>query len=135
MRTRLRRLLGVATLALALPLAAAADETPAPATVAPGGVEQELQPPETGVQAAPAPATAIVPQTPGGWSEDPGQLAKQDWEDRNPWGYGNQSIFPLTRDVAAGDWPLWGKITAYPLTALYDLIQLPAGAIGGLWGN
>jgi len=133
MTPRLRRLLCIAPLALALPDAAAADETNATATEVPQGVQRELQPPDRGIQ--PEPAGAIVPETPGGWNESPGQLAIDDWHDQNPWGYGTQSMFSLTRGVAESDIPQWSKYVVYPFSGFCDLVQLPFGAVGGLWGN
>jgi hypothetical protein len=125
MSSRLRRMIGIGVLTLLLPAAAAADEIDAPKPQ----IERELQAP------AIEPARTIAPESDGGWGDSPGEAAIDDWNAQNPWGYGQQSIFPLTKSVIAADLPLWAKIPAYPLAGLYDFAQLPFGAIGGLWGN
>ncbi len=121
MTSRPRLMACIAVAALWLPAAALADDLDAPDLQ----IEQELQ----------APASVTVPEMLGGWSDSPGEWAIDDWRAQNPWGYGLQSIFPLTLDLMAADLPLWAKIPVYPLSGIYDLIQLPFGAIGGLWGN
>ncbi len=121
MTSRLRLMACLALAALWLPAAALADDLDAPEP----SIEREIQ----------APASIIASDAPGGWSDPPGESAIDDWRAQNPWGYGLQSIFPLTLDLMAADLPLWAKIPVYPLSGIYDLIQLPFGAIGGLWGN
>ena len=44
--------------------------------------------------------------------------AIEQWQDQNPWGYGTDYLYPLTRDLTGSDMPLWGKIPIYPAAAL-----------------
>jgi hypothetical protein len=125
MSLRLRRTIGLGVLTLLLPTAALADEIDAPAP----RVERQIQAPEM------EPARTIQPETAGGWGDPPGQTAIGDWKQQNPWGYGKMYIFPTVREVTAADLPLWARIPAYGLAGIFDVAQLPFGAIGGLWGN
>jgi hypothetical protein len=133
MTSRLLRMACITLLVLGLPALAAADETPAPelSVRQEPGVERELQPPLT----EGGPARSIAPQTSGGWSDAPGEIAIEDWQRQNPYGYGTDVIFPLTRGVRDADLELWAKIPVYPVAAIFDVIQLPIGALGGLWGK
>ena len=127
MSLRLRLMVGLTALALWLPAVALADEIEAPGPK----VQRELQ-----ASGGPAePARTIAPETGGGWADPPGRTAIHDWKRQNPWGYGTQYIFPTVREVTAADLPLWAKIPAYPAAGLFDFVQLPFGAIGGLWGD
>lgn len=127
MASQLRTLACIALLTLGLSAAAWADEMAAPESQVPQqpGVKREL----------PTPASAIVPENPGGWGESPGHVAKGDWNRQNPWGYGTDYLFPTTRGLAAADVSIWVKVPAYLFTGAYDLAQLPFGALGGLWGK
>lgn len=120
---------------LGLGAAAAADETSDAEVTGQArqqpGVQRTLQPPDLVDQ----PIRAIVPENPGGWGDPHGGVAIEDWKDQNPYGYGTDMLFPLTRDLQAMDLALWAKIPIYPVAALYDLGQLPIGALGGLWGR
>jgi hypothetical protein len=128
MRTRNHHLAGLAALALALPGLALADVTGAPETPVPTQAEKP-------VKALPEPARVISPDNPGGWADPPGETAIEDWGRQTPWGYGTDAVFPLTRNVYEADIPLWAKIPAYPFTGAFDVIWLPLGALGGLWGS
>ena len=107
--------------------AAAADEIEA---VEPQ-VQTEVQMP---MPEAPAPGRETF-GVPGGWTGEQGGAAIEEWIDRTPWGYGTDYLFPLTRSLTDSEVPLWGKIPVYPLAVIFDLAQLPLGAIGGLWGS
>jgi hypothetical protein len=133
MTSRLIRLAPIALLVLGMPALAAAEETPAPelSVREEPGVQHELQPLLTEGE----PVRSITPQTPGGWGDPTGEIAIDDWQRQNPYGYGTDVIFPLTRGVMAADLDLWAKIPVYPLAAIFDVIQLPIGALGGLWGK
>ena len=129
MRTSWLALLTAA--ALALPLAAAADETAAPETPVPTAADAAA-----GEAPVPPPATPReMGGVPGGWHGEPGGEAIEDWSERTPWGYGTAYLFPLVRGLNDAEIPLWGKIPVYPLAAAVDVIQLPLGAVGGLWGS
>jgi hypothetical protein len=61
--------------------------------------------------------------------------ARQDWAARNPWRYGTWCLFPLTRGMDDAGVPHWARPALYVVTVPLDLVMLPAGAIGGLFGD
>ncbi len=51
------------------------------------------------------------------------------------WAYGTQYIFPLTRGLEYEGVPEWGRYALLPVTVALDIVQLPAGLVGGLFGD
>lgn len=64
-----------------------------------------------------------------------GAAAREDWQDRRPWGYGTQQLYPLTRGMADAGIPAPARWPLYPLTALLDTGNLAFSAIGALYGD
>ncbi len=57
------------------------------------------------------------------------------WRADNPWRYGTDGIFSLTRGLADEPIHIAGWVAASFVTVPLDLIQLPFAALGGLWGD
>ena len=52
------------------------------------------------------------------------------------WRYNSYYIYPLTRHMDESDIPKgWPRYALYPVTLALDTVQLPAGAVIGLFGH
>jgi hypothetical protein len=63
------------------------------------------------------------------------RAAQNDWAARNPWRYGTWCLFPLTRGMHDAGVPVWARPPLWVVTVPLDLVMLPFGAIGGLFGD
>ncbi len=51
------------------------------------------------------------------------------------WSYGTYYIYPLTRHMDESDIPQTCRYALYPIAAVLDTVQLPFGALAGLFGE
>jgi len=52
-----------------------------------------------------------------------------------PWRYDTYYLFPLTRHMDEAEIPRPCRIPLYPFAVAIDIVQLPFGAIAGLFGD
>jgi len=52
-----------------------------------------------------------------------------------PWRYDTYYLFPLTRHMDEAEIPWLCRIPLYPFAVAVDTVQLPFGAIAGLFGD
>lgn len=81
-------------------------------------------------EAGPSSATSYPPGYP-----EPGERAIADWEASNPWHYSTDPLFSLTRGLSEEQLPEAGRYALYVVTVPLDLVQLPAAAVAGLFGD
>jgi hypothetical protein len=77
-------------------------------------------------QAAPGPAAS---------TSEPGERAVAEWDAANPWSYGTDTIFGLSRGLEENGVTGGARIAVLFVTVPFDLVQLPAALIAGLWGD
>jgi hypothetical protein len=124
----------LAASSLAAPHAARADEAsaegvevPAPEPAAPEAAAPGVQPyPLAGEELG---RYALPP------AESAGLTPEQDWQQRRPWRYGTQNLFPLTRGMAEAGIPSVARWPLYLFTVPFDTGHLFFGALGGLYGD
>ena len=57
------------------------------------------------------------------------------WVDGGQWRYGTYYLFPLTRNMDESGLARGWQWALYPLAVGIDVVQLPAGLFGGLYGD
>lgn len=71
----------------------------------------------------------------GEFSVAPEASANDLWNDQNPWRYGTDYIFPLTRGLDETGLPDTLQSAAMILTVPLDVANLPFGVVAGLFGS
>ena len=70
---------------------------------------------------------------------EPGAAASEESQpSRLPdshWSYGTYYLYPLTRHMEESKIPMACRYALYPVAAILDTVQLPLGAIAGLFGD
>jgi hypothetical protein len=107
---------------------ALADEVDAPGEEIAGPAETAPEEAETAQPMAETHPTAPV-------DRDPSEEAIADWNGRRGWSYGTDYLFPLSRGMREAGIPRGARIPLYLFTVPLDVVQLPLGAIAGLYGS
>jgi hypothetical protein len=89
----------------------------------------------TGDVADPAPTPISEIAVPGDFSSKPTQSGMDHWNEQNPWRYGTEYLFPLTRGLERSGLPSFLQPAAMVFTVPFDLGNLPLGAVAGLFGS
>ena len=72
---------------------------------------------------------------PGDFSSPPTQSGMDHWNEQNPWRYGTDYLFPLTRGLDDSGLSGFLQPVAMVFTVPFDLVNLPLGAVAGLFGS
>lgn len=110
-----------------LAAAAGADEA--------GSDEVAVPEPPPAAEAELRPTAVLADPQLEGEPREPGDVAVEDWQARDSFGFGTDMIFPLTRGLGDAGVPPLARWPLYPFTVPFDLGHLAFGTVAGLWGD